>query len=817
MYGLLFLYSLIPAITSLILFIVKSRINYFKKHDNIFQIICGIIFGGLAILGTERGVDIGGAVANVRDAAPLCAGLIFGPHAGVIAGIIGGVERWFAVAWGVGEYSRIACSVATIFAGFFAAFLHNFFFDRKIPHWLMGFISGSVMEIFHMTLVFVTHLDEPLQAYEIVRICTIPMTLSNGFSVLLSISLIAICESGIRRFLKQEKKATRISQQVQVRLLIAVAVAFAVSSWFIFEIQHNTALNNADTLLEQCIEDLSYNIRDEADAYALELARLCESDIESNSQNNLKSIALRHGVSDIFILDSNGIITDTSSNVNGILGFDLHMDKLSNPEQIGSIIGLLGDSNGTYASPYQAFGTESDIMLKLGVVNQENGGLVIVGIDENTMQEKLSEQVRILSSNRHVGETGYLVVTNDENTIISSDPDLDTKTLTDLISGIDADLTPMNRISVCIGDTDYFCMAGYVESYIVYSLITQKEIFSSRDTLAYINTYMEILVFASMFITVYLIIRRVVVSRLQNVNTDLESIISGNLDTVIKEKSSEEFELLSHDINSTVDTLKQYISDAEERIKAELALAKSIQKSVLPSVFPPYPDRTEFALNASMDAAKEVGGDFYDFFFVSDDRLVILIADVSGKGIPAAMFMMNARSIIHNLAESGISAADILAKANDRLCAQNDTGMFVTAWMGIINIRNGHMDFVNAGHNPPVIYKKDSGFEYLKSKHGFVLAGMEGVRYQDISLDFKPGDRLLLYTDGVTEAVNESFELYGEDRLISFLNNHTDLNNTELISGIRKDMNTFSGKADQADDITMLLFDYFGLNENDMG
>ena len=270
-------------------------------------------------------------------------------------------------------------------------------------------------------------------------------------------------------------------------------------------------------------------------------------------------------------------------------------------------------------------------------------------------------------------------------------------------------------------------------------------------------------------------------------------------------RSNEEFSSLSDDINTTVSTLKQYIAEAAARIDKELEYAKQIQLSALPTNFP---TGEEYSIYAEMIAAKEVGGDFYDFYKLNDTTVAFLAADVSGKGIPAAMFMMTAKTIIKDLAERGLAVNEIFTKANEKLCENNESSMFVTAWMGIIDITTGEMQFANAGHNPPLLKRADGSFEYLKTRAGFVLAGMEGVRYRAGALTLCPGDRLFLYTDGVTEATNAENKLYGEERLQAFMNRNAAMEATGLLPALKIDIDAFVGEAPQFDDITMLIFDY---------
>ena len=259
--------------------------------------------------------------------------------------------------------------------------------------------------------------------------------------------------------------------------------------------------------------------------------------------------------------------------------------------------------------------------------------------------------------------------------------------------------------------------------------------------------------------------------------------------------------------------MKRYIADAAARIDKELEYAKQIQLSALPTNFP---NSEEYSIYAEMIAAKEVGGDFYDFYKLNDTTVAFLAADVSGKGIPAAMFMMTAKTIIKDLAESGMAVNDIFTKANEKLCENNESGMFVTAWMGILDLTNGNVQFANAGHNPPLLKRADGSFEYLKTRAGFVLAGMEGVCYRVGEITLSKGDRLFLYTDGVPEATNADNKLYGEDRLLSFMNQNASVEATRLLPLLKANIDEFVGEAPQFDDITMLMLDYKPQKENEL-
>ena len=251
------------------------------------------------------------------------------------------------------------------------------------------------------------------------------------------------------------------------------------------------------------------------------------------------------------------------------------------------------------------------------------------------------------------------------------------------------------------------------------------------------------------------------------------------------------------------------VSEKNSRIESELSLARDIQAHMLPAIFPPFPEHTEFDIYALMNPAKEVGGDFYDFFMVDDDHLAIVMGDVSGKGVPAALFMVIAKTLIKNYTQNKMSAGQVFNSVNELLCEGNETGVFVTAWLGVLDIHTGQMTYVNAGHTPPVIHHEGKT-EYLQCRRGFVLGGLENVRYRTGELTLKKGDILYLYTDGVTEAENIQKQLYGNDRLLEVIDKHADGSMTSLCMAIKQSVDAYSEEVEQFDDITMLAIRYLG-------
>ena len=246
------------------------------------------------------------------------------------------------------------------------------------------------------------------------------------------------------------------------------------------------------------------------------------------------------------------------------------------------------------------------------------------------------------------------------------------------------------------------------------------------------------------------------------------------------------------------------------RLETELSMASSIQADMLPNIFPAFPEREEFDIYASMDAAKEVGGDFYDYFFVDDSHLGMVMADVSGKGVPAALFMMVSKIVIQQYTLQSLSPKAALEIANRTICANNREEMFVTVWLGVLDIDTGKLTAANAGHEYPVIGRAGKGFSLLNDKHGLVIGAFEHSKYREYEVQLEPGDTVFLYTDGVPEATNASEELYGTERMLAALNRSPGAEPDELLKNLRADVDAFVGDAPQFDDLTMLALRYNG-------
>ncbi len=684
----LFGLGLIIVAVSILCYLLKRKTkfgNLKKLHE---QIIIGVIFGGLAIMGTEFGVSVEDATANVRDAAPLCAGLLFGAPAGIVAGVIGGVERFVATYWGRGAYTQWACSISTILAGLYAGFLRKYMLDNKRARGFFGMIAAATMEILHLTLIFVTNIRRPQIGLGLVEIITVPMVFGNAISVFLACFIINMLSYKINPDRKKEKT---ISREIQKWLFAIINFMFIVTIFFLYEVQTNNTKYNTTELLDLNLSDVSADM-----TYALE--------------DNM---------------------------------------ELDNDEKIASVL-----------------------------------------------------------ITRSIGESGHFLAYNKNDEKIFGTFDFDIKAIKEKYDEYEY----FEYKVIEDGEENKLCIAYcYKDDYLILGYLPYKEAYAVRDATMYLSSFMQIIAYSVLFIAIYFLIKKMVLTNMLKIKGSLNEISTGNLDFTVNVETNKEFSELSKDINTTVDTLKGYIDKEKEQIAKELALAKSIQTSALPQVEDNIKNIKEFDINAKMFTAKEVGGDFYDFYTLPNDRLAFIVADVSGKGIPAAMFMMRSKTVIKSLAEAGYEVDEIITKANKKLCEHNDAEMFVTAWFGILDLNSGVLEYVNAGHNPPLLFKGEE-YTYLRSRPGLVLAGYSESRYKKNEIKLDSGDKLFLYTDGVTEATNLTNELFGEDRLISYLNSNKDAKVTSLLESLKGEIDLFSGERDQFDDITMLAIDYYGAN-----
>ena len=658
-----------------------------KELSSAAKIAVGVLFGLLAVASTHFGVNYGSMMINVRDLGPMIAGLFFDPVSGIIAGLIGGIERYIAgTYWNVAPYTCIACSISTCLAGFIAAFMKIYIFRKNNPSTVYAFFMGAVIEVFHMYSVFLTHREDMAMAFYVVQKCSVPMIMFSGIGLALTANAIRYVTGELESpFTARKKEKLPVLRQFQVWLFGVTVVVLLVNFLFNCNLQTQTAIQDSHDDILVAAEDIS-------DTY-----------------NALKKVG-------------------------------------EHPKHIRTHVGYLGtfsiiDPSGEVIAGYHAGMKDSDELTRIAVTHPKGVFFSALIYDEPSMcyMKKL-----------------------DDNAIL------------------------LLRIS-------------------------DEEIFASRDMQAYETMLADIVFFAVIYILISLLVEIIVADKLHLVNESLNRITEGDLDEQVSVYTSSEFASLSDDINETVDVLKGYITAAEHRYEKELSLARAIQDNALPKNFDFA--HTGFDLFAIMDPAREVGGDFYDFFFVDINKLALVIADVAGKGIPASLFMMRSKTSIRGLSETGNSLMDVFSKVNRELCEGNDSNMFVTVWMGIVDLETGTVKCINAGHEYPVIMREGGEYEIFREKHSLALGIMEELKFTEYEIDLNPGDRLFLYTDGVPEAVNEDVEAYGTDRMLKALNHYKSKQNINLLPAVRRDIDSFVGKAEPFDDITMMGFEYHGMQE----
>ncbi|MBQ6355911.1 MAG: SpoIIE family protein phosphatase [Solobacterium sp.] len=651
------------------------------------KISIGLIYGVFCILSTHFGVNYGNMILNARDLGPMSAGLLFDPVSGVIAGLIGGAERYIAgTYWQIGAFSTVACSISTCFAGFFAAAMHIIIFKRKDPSPEHAFFMGAVIEVFHMYAVFATHRNEMSKAFLTVKYCAIPMILFSGIGLFLTVILLEHSQ-GIkyRPLRKMPEREVPVLRQFRVWLFGITAVVLIVNFGLSYSLQTLTATQAAERELRDAENDIS---------------------------TTYEMLSSRAGPVDKLVthISNNGRFTIFDPDDNVIAGYAPDEENLEFLREI-----------------------------------------------RRTNEEGTTFRAAYLS-------TGWLCRT---------------RTLADGAKLI--------------------------------IMMPEMLVYQARDIQAYETLLADVLLFSVIYLLISLLVQGTIVNNLIKVNDSLNRITDGDLNEKVSVYTSREFASLSDDINKTVNSLKGYIAAVEKNMEQELMLAKTIQDSALPKNFD-Y-NNPAFEIYAFVDPAREVGGDFYDFTFVGRDRLGLVIADVSGKGIPAALFMMHSKTALRGLAETGLTLTEVFERVNAELCKGNDASMFVTVWMGVINLRTGTMQCVNAGHEYPTIRHGDGGYEIFKEKHSLPLGTMEGLKFKEYEITLAPGDSVFVYTDGVPEANNRQGEQYGTDRMLAALNANLDKSTQDLLPAVKADLDSFVGTADQFDDITMLGFRYNGFPE----
>ncbi len=622
-------------------------------------------------------------------------------------------------------------------------------------------------------------------------------------------SRLTVPDTTIDNAKKQGKRRITISRSFLRWLLLIVVVGFLASMAFTWVHQTNMSNMSAAELLHINVWDVRQDVIDASNENLLKITRSIAAELDGGAPSNSESLMRlmrAYDVAEINIINERGIITATT--MGKFRDYDM-----SSGEQSAEFLGLLDGTEDEHVQSYQPTSFDPSLYRKYAAVNLKSGGFVQVGYDGERFQKDIDQHVVSAAKNRHVGQTGSIIIANEEWNIVSDRYGLAGSNLSETGIWIDRDTMPEDEVfhEQVYGEA---CSVVYIfsEGYYIIAVLPENEIILERNSSMSVMGIMEVILFIVLFVVIFLLVKRLVIDNLGKVNRSLSKITEGNLNEEVNVRSNAEFSELSDDINLTVGTLKQYIAAAAARIDEELAFAKSIQESALPSVFPPFPDRTEFSLYAKMRTAKEVGGDFYDFYLLDEKKLAFLIADVSGKGIPAAMFMMTAKTVLRDHAERGDEPDEVFTNANTRLCEGNDAEMFLTAWMGFLETDTGHLCFVNAGHNPPVLIRGGRAV-FVEQKANLVLAAMEGMRYRKQSVMLEPGDILYLYTDGVTEAPDSDDRIFGNDRLLNILSDGFGRGEEacrKVCDKVLCSIDEFAKDVQQFDDITQLCLYYAG-------
>ena len=604
-----------------------------------------------------------------------------------------------------------------------------------------------------------------------------------------------------------KKRKRHITTVISLWLLLVVVIAYLISSALFYVIHSQRADREAQGELAEMIFETVEGLRPAVENEVFTQAILYADGVSARMQANPASAAQEaeasfriwvdaYSVSEMDLVDRSGVITVSTDAAN--VGYDLR----DQPE-LAQFLELLDAEDYTVSYVDGAALQNSSIVRYSAAKIPGMDALVMCGVTQQD-QDAILEHVTL-------GETGFFLTASGDLVIrAASGNHYLGQTLPEL--GIEVDAQREYRAAVekyrVNGTPSYVTLDNTLGFYYV-------SVYPVKEAMESISMFLvsTLLVMTAVFVVLYLVILRlmktVVLNKLAAVNKSLAVITSGDLNEKVNVRDTVEFNSLSDDINATVDRLKEYIAEAAARIDRELAVAKEIQRSALPSM-EALPPRSDFTLAASMDPAKEVGGDFYDFYFLGENKLSLLIADVAGKGIPGAMYMMRSKSLIKNRAQQGGTPAEIIADVNEALCEGNDTGMFVTVWFAILDLTTGRGVAVNAGHEHPALRRGDGSFELVKYRHSPAVATMEGIRFREHEFELRPGDCLFVYTDGVAEATDAKPELFGEGRLLEALNQNPAAPPKELISAVKQSIDAFVGEADQFDDITMLCLEYFG-------
>ncbi len=458
---------------------------------------------------------------------------------------------------------------------------------------------------------------------------------------------------------------------------------------------------------------------------------------------------------------------------------------------------------------FRAANGTDDIEYNVYLSPDADSGFIFLKFYSHSLNEAYDlTDIKLFAEGFRIGSGGGIIIARGNDILCDGMLNIKETKLSDI--GLLSDKELQTYINITIDDKTYFGLGYKYREYWIIGLLPLSEVYAHRNQMLWLMSIGYVILFSVVFWAIAALVERKVIKGIERICASLDKITTGDLLTRVDVHSSPEFIQLSSGINSTVTALREAIDEAGRRYENELKLAAAIQASALPRMDSLRPRPNEIELYATMTAAREVGGDFYDFFWIDDKHFAFLIADVSEKGIPAALCMMSAKTWIKSLAKSHLEPAAVFTEANRMLCFDNDTGMFVTVFFGILELDTGKLTCINAGHNPPLLRRAGEEYEFLRIEPDFILGTLPDVEYRQTELTLRAGDRLFLYTDGVTEAINSDEEEFGNKRLLTALKQFSSDVPGKLAGHIYGRLKEFSGRCPQYDDMTMLILDYPG-------